>query len=359
MRGVKGIIHAIDYHTGGQPVRVLTGGLPPILGRTMREKADYVKNELDWIRTAVIHEPRGHKDMFAVILTEPCHPDADFGVIWIDNPGVYIGMCGHGTFGVAAMLADMGYVRRDDDPIVLTLDTPGGLVRVSIRRQPGPTTTTIENVPAFHLASATVDVEGVGPVPIDVAYGGLFFVQVDVDRLPPSLNLEQVETFVQLWPRLREATMRAVPLWHPQPQVQLEYTNSFFYQRRADGRTIKNVMVYGDGGIDRSPCGTGTCAYLATAVARGELAIGEEIRMIGSLGSEFRGRALESAPIGPDRMGIRPAITSPAFLSGTHQFILNEEDPLTYGFELPTDSGFRVASGAASGGARQASGSSL
>ena len=158
MQGIRGIIHATDYHTGGQPVRVLTGGLPPIHGRTMREKADYVKQHLDWIRTAVCHEPRGHRDMFAVILTEPCRPEADFGVIWIDNPGIYIGMCGHGTFGVAAMLADLGYVPRDQDPIALTLDTPGGLVRVSIRRQPGPTTTALENVPAFHLASAVVDV---------------------------------------------------------------------------------------------------------------------------------------------------------------------------------------------------------
>ena len=343
MRGIKGIIHAVDYHTGGQPVRVLTGGLPPIHGRTMREKANYVRDYLDWIRTAVDYEPRGHKDMFAVILTEPCHPQADFGVIWLDNPGGYIGMCGHGTFGVSAMLADMGYVRSDEDPLRLKLDTPGGLVSVTIRRKPGPTTTTLENVPAFHLASTVVEVEGVGPVPIDVSYGGLFFVQVDVDTLPQTLDVEQVETFVQLWPRLREATMRAVPLWHPEPQVQLEYTNSFFYQRRGNGREVKNVMVYGDGGkIDRSPCGTGTCAYMAMAVAKGELRPGEEIKMTGSLGSYFLGEALEEVSISADRRGIRPAITSPAFLSGTHQFILNEEDPLTLGFELPIDSGFRV-----------------
>src|SRR4051812_15474654 len=174
MKGVQGIIPAPAYHTGGQPVRVLTGGLPPIHGRTMREKADYVKHNLDWIRTAVVHEPRGHRDMFAVILTEPCHPEADFGVIWVDSPGIYIGMCGHGTFGVSAMLADLGYV-RGDDPLRVTLDTPGGLVRVKIRRQPGPTTTSLQNVPAFHLASAVVDVEGIGPIPLDVSYGGLFF----------------------------------------------------------------------------------------------------------------------------------------------------------------------------------------
>jgi proline racemase len=342
MKGVKGIIQAVDYHTGGQPVRVLTGGLPPIHGRTMREKADYVKRHLDWIRTAVCFEPRGHKDMFAVILTEPCDPRADFGVIWVDNPGVYIGMCGHGTFGVSAMLADLGYA-RGDDPLALALDTPGGLVHVTVRRQPGPTTTTLENVPAFHLASAVVDVDGLGQLPVDVSYGGLFFVQVDVDALPAQLDLEKIYTFVELWPKLRVAVQRAVPLWHPQPHVQLEYTNSFFYQRRDGGRAVKNVMVYGDGGkIDRSPCGTGTCAYMALVVARGELAVGEQITMYGSLGSHFLGRALAEVPIGPDRVGIRPEITSPAFLSGTHQLMLNEEDPLTLGFELPTDSGFRL-----------------
>src|SRR5207248_4876093 len=174
----------------------------------------------------------------------------------------------------------------------------------------GPTTTAPENVPAFHLAAAVLDVAGVGPVPVDVSYGGIYFIQVDVERLPAHLDAERVETFVRLWPALRAAAERSVPLWHPQSHVLKRYTNAFFYQRRAGGRQVKNVMVYGDGQVDRSPCGTGTCAYMAMAVAKDEQRVGDEITMVGGLGSEFLGRALQEVDIAPGRRGIRPEISS-------------------------------------------------
>lgn len=324
----------IDTHTGGNPTRTLISGLPELIGNTMSEKMLYMKKEYDWIRKLLMNEPRGHDVMSGVLLTEPCDPDADIGVIYIETGG-YLPMCGHDTIGVCTALTESGLIPVKEPVTSLTLDTPAGLVEVDILVENGKAVeVSFNNVPSFLLKSVTVDVEGIGELTADIAYGGNFYAIVDAKSVGLDLTPESASDIVAKAIKIRNAINETTEIAHPQyPFIRGLTHVEFFTDPTHEKADVKNTVVVPPGGIDRSPCGTGTSAKLAVLYANGEIETEEEFVHESIVGTLFKGRVLHETKIeGVD--AVVANISGSAWLMGMHRFFYNEEDPLREGFLL-------------------------
>lgn len=327
------LVTAIDTHTGGNPTRTVTSGAPPLIGNTMTEKMVYMRDHLDAFRRALMFEPRGHEVMSGCILTDPCDETADIGVVYIETGG-YLPMCGHDTIGVCTALIEGGIFPRDKT--TLRLDTPAGLVEAKLEIVDGKVTdVTFTNVPSFlYQADVTVDVDGIGAVHLDIAYGGNFYGIIRADSVGLKLDPKYASDIVQTAVRIREAVNRQVTVVHPEIPVIAGMTHVEFYgDPVTDGAHCRNTVVVPPGGIDRSPCGTGTSAKVATLYAKGELALGETFVHESIVGSIFKAKALQEVQTG-GRTGVIPQVSGAAWVTGLHQFVLNERDELKNGFLL-------------------------
>lgn len=327
------LISVVDSHTAGEPTRVIVGGIPYIPGHTITEKKFYLEQNLDYIRTAVMHEPRGHSDMFGSILTAPGDPRADMGIIFMDTGG-YLNMCGHGTIGAVTIMIETGMLKVVEPVTRVVLDTPAGLVTARAQVEDGAVReVTFENVPAFLFESGVVEVEGKN-IPVDVAFGGNFFAIVNAADLGLRVCPEQVKELKEIGMEILKEVNRKLTVRHPI----FTHINKIDLVEICDkpsvaGANIKNVVIFGKNQVDRSPCGTGTCAKLATLIAKGQLQINEELVNESILGTTFKGKALKAAQIGAYQ-GIIPQITGSAYITGLNNFVINKNDPLKYGFLL-------------------------
>lgn len=327
-------IKTIESHTMGEPTRIIYDGFPALSGATMMEKKQDLMDRWDWLRTAVMLEPRGHRDMFGALLTEPVHPEADFGVIFLDSGGC-LNMCGHGSIGVSAMAVDTGLVKADGPVANVCLDTPSGLIHAAVRVENGQSQdVTIQNVPAFlYLENQTVTLGDGREVLFDVSFGGSFFALVDADRLGLAIDPAQTDELVRLGMELRQRINDTVHVAHPYLDIHTVDLVEFYSRKAASGATMRNCVVFGDEQVDRSPCGTGTSAKLAALYAKGELGLNEPFIYESITGSRFQGVALREAEAGPHR-GIIPQITGRAYITGANRWLLRSDDPLKYGFLL-------------------------
>jgi proline racemase len=328
---VRHVFHTVDTHTGGNPTRTILSGVPRIPGKTMAEKMLYMKNELDWIRQVLMYEPRGHDVMSGAILTEPCHPQADVGVIYIETGG-YLPMCGHDTIGFCTALIETGTIAPTD---TLTLDTPAGLVKTKLEVERGKVkSVTFRNVPAFYDRTVTVDVKRIGPVTCDIAYGGNYYAITDARPLGLKLLPENAHAIVECAVMIRRAINAQCEVVHPVNSFIRGVTHVEFFTDPANTNAdVKNTVVVPPGGIDRSPCGTGTSAKLAVLFAKGEIAIGKQFVHESITGSLFCGKVLETVQVG-DKAGVVTEISGSAWLTGTHQFVISENEELPNGFLL-------------------------
>ncbi len=329
------IITTIDTHTGGEPTRVIVGGVPPLHGKNIVEKRDYFIKNFDYIRRALMLEPRGHKDMFGAILLPSTREDCEFGVIFIDSGGS-VDMCIHGTIGVATALVSTGMVQRKEPITEFKLDTCAGPVevKVSVERD-SIGEVTVRNVPSFLAYSGVeIDIPDVGTVPIDIAFGGNFYAIVRAQDIGIRVQPQYAEKISKLGVLIRDIVNREIRVEHPINK----YINTVKLVRIIDEpvnprATSRNVVVFGPGQIDRSPCGTGTSAEIAMRYAKGLLNMGEEIICESIIGTYFRGKAVAEVEVGNFKAVI-PEVTGRAFITGFHQFIIDEEDPLKEGFLL-------------------------
>lgn len=318
---LRRFVQVVDTHTAGEPTRVVLAGIPPIPGRTMEERRRWLAENADDFRRFLLREPRGHADMFGAIVTPPCSPGADFGVIFLDNGG-YLGMCGHGTIGVVTALASLGWIEGD----VVTLDTPSGLVHCHIHRDGnGVQAVTFRNVPSFYLTAV-----GWRGVPVHIAYGGNLFALVEASAVGIKLVRESLPEIVRLGMEIRRWVNGNHRFRHPATGGELVVELVEFYE---EGDPPRNVVVFGQGQVDRSPCGTGTCAKMAFLHARGLLGVGEEYRYRSILDTEFVGRIVAETEPGGTKAVI-PEITGSAFITGFGQLVLVEGDPFPSGFHL-------------------------
>lgn len=328
-------LNAIDSHTMGEPTRIITGGVPHIPGQTMAEKKAYLETQLDELRTSVMLEPRGHNDMFGSIITAPVNEEADFGIIFMDAGG-YLNMCGHGMIGAVTVAIETGMIKAVEPITTVKVDTPAGLIVAEARVESGKAkSVSIINVPAFlYKKDVKLNIDGFGEVLLDISFGGSFFAILDVKQLGLSVEPKNASQLSEWGLRLRDIINREVKVEHPE----LSHINKVdlveFYDSPSHPEAhYKNAVVFGQGQVDRSPCGTGTSAKLATLYAKGELKENEDFIYESILGTLFKGKIVGLTDVG-QYAAIKPEITGSAFITGFSQFVIDPEDPLKYGFSL-------------------------
>jgi len=342
-------ITTIDSHTAGECTRLVTSGLPPIAGDTMAEKLTNAEEDLAWLPGFLLLEPRGHKDMFGAILTPPCSPEADAGILFMDNQG-YEPMCGHAIIGTATTLLETGMSPMDGTETGVTLETPSGLVRAYAEIGDDKVrSVSFENVPAFvYRSGVTIEIPQVGTLTIDVVFGGLFFVFVDASELEIELIPGNAARLARLGMRILAVANREIEVRHPElPHIDRIIDLRFYVdEAREESRTelagstspdSRNVVVLGDHMIDRSPCGTGTSAEAALRHAEGRLEVGESFVTESIIGTQFIGTVVDETTVGSEAErfpAIIPRITGSACITGFHQFVLDPSDAFPEGFRL-------------------------
>lgn len=324
----------IDGHTCGNPVRLVTGGAPALAGGSMIERRAHFERDHDWVRTALMFEPRGHDVMSGSIVYPPTRPDCDVAILFIEVSGC-LAMCGHGTIGTVTFLIEHGLV-QPREPGVLRLDTPAGLVLAHyVQNGDAVESVTLTMVPSFlHSRDLSVEVPGLGEVRFDVAYGGNFYAIVESQGGYADLEALAPSDIQRLSPLLRARANEKYRFVHPEtPEIRGLSHVMWTGRPRMAGATARNAVFYGDKAIDRSPCGTGTAARMAQLVARGQLRIGETFVHESIIGTAFDGVALEPVKVGAYD-GIRPSVQGWARVTGHNTIFVNGRDPLRHGFIL-------------------------
>ncbi|HKW93809.1 MAG TPA: proline racemase family protein [Methylomirabilota bacterium] len=328
-------LSVVDYHTEGEPMRIVVDGAPSIPGATLMERSEHLAAHGRELLGFTLYEPRGHSAMCGAILTEPVTPGADAGVLFIEPLGP-VHMCGHGAIALGAMLVETGRVPAPGGAATVTLDTPAGVVSCRVATEAGrPTTVTIRNVPAFSAGlDLSVEVPGLGRVPFDLAYGGHFYALVEAAPLRLALEPKEAARLVDVGERIRLAIEAQVPLVHPaMPEARgLLYIQFHEPARRPDAQ-LRNAVVVAPAGLDRSPCGTGTSARLANLHARGRLRVGEEFGHESIIGTRFVGRIAGLTEVA-GTPAVVPEITGRAWMMGRATLSLDPTDPFPGGFLL-------------------------
>lgn len=324
-------LSVVDSHTLGEFARIVIGGMPELMGETMMEKKNYCKEHYDHIRTALMLEPRGHKDMFGAILTDPVHDEADFGVLFIDNE-MYVNMCGHGTIACATVAVEAGFVPAVEPYTEVILDAPSGLIRTQVKVENGKAVeVTLTNVPSF-LYKENMEIEiGGKKYQYDISFGGQFFAMVDAKQVGLDINEKTVNQFIDIGIEMMRKINEEHTMYHPSLPIKTVDVVEFYCEPHDADADLRNIVVFGNYQADRSPCGTGTSAKLAMLHARGELKVGETIVNESFMGSKFKGRIKELTTVG-GHPAVIPQITGSAYITGVGTYLIDPLDPLKYGF---------------------------
>jgi len=324
----------IDAHTCGNPVRVITGGGPDLRGTTMAEYREHFVSEYDWIRTALMFEPRGHDLMSGSIVYPPLRADTDLAILFIETSGC-LPMCGHGTIGTVTAVLEHGLV-KPATPGLLRLEVPAGRVDAHYTMEAGKVTSVrIINVPSYlHAEGISLDCPGLGRLRLDVAYGGNFYAIIEPQEAYRGLLDMSAGELVRYSPVIRELLNAEHSFVHPEdPRItglsHIQWTDAP-RQSAAHGR---NAVFYGAKAIDRSPCGTGTSARMAQLHARGRLREGEEFVHESIIGSLFRGRIESTTRVGRFS-AIVASIEGWARVTGINVIFVDDDDPYAHGFQV-------------------------
>jgi trans-L-3-hydroxyproline dehydratase len=328
-------VTTIDAHTAGEPFRIITGGLPELEGNTILERRRFMTDHLDYLRTALMWEPRGHADMYGCIITPPVSPGADFGVLFLHNEG-YSSMCGHGIIGVTTVTIETGMIPAVEPVTTVCIDTPAGLVTAYARMESGRVKSVyFHNVPSFVLAmDQTVDVPGLGPVRYDVAYGGAFYAFVRVEDLQVTTTPKDFSVLIEKGMAVKRAVMATGPITHPfEVDLSFLYGTIIIGPPHSEGAHSSNVCIFAEGEVDRCPTGTGVSARLALHYARQEIGVNEPIVIESILSTRFTGQVVEATTFGPHD-AIIPEVEGSAWITGRNEFLIDPADPLKDGFIL-------------------------
>ena len=329
-------IRTIDLHTGGEPLRVILDGFPALQGRNVLEYRRYVRANHDQLRRALMHEPRGHADMYGCLLLPPNDEKADFGILFMHNEG-YSTMCGHATIAIAILAVQMGWVVRQEPETPVVIDAPCGRLRAFVKIENGKIQGAyFHGVPSFVVGlGLQADVPGLGPVRYDLAYGGAFYAYVDARQIGLELVPANYSRIIQAGMQVKRAVMASPqPVEHPfEEDLSFLYGTIFIGGPVSAGIGSRNVCVFAEGEVDRSPTGSGVSGRLPIHYARGEIAIGETMTVESITGSVFKSSVVREIDYGPFR-AIIPCVEGTAFITGQHEFLIDPEDPFRNGFFL-------------------------
>ena len=324
----------IDAHTCGNPVRVVAGGAPLLPHVSMAEKREIFVRDHDWVRRALMFEPRGHDVMSGSILYPPTRPDCDLGVLFIEVSGC-LPMCGHGTIGTVTAAIEEGLVVPRQAGR-LAIEAPAGRIEVEYVQQ-GAYVEQVRlfNVPSYlHAAGVEIEVPGLGPLVIDLAYGGNFYAIVEPQPNWSGLDAMAADAILRLSPAVRRAAQAKLAPLHPEdPRIGGVSHVMWCDSPRNSRAHARNAVFYGDKAIDRSPCGTGSSARMAQLVAKGRLRPGEEFIHESIIGSTFECRVEGTVQLG-DRAAILPSVAGWARVFGHNTITVDDRDPLAHGFQL-------------------------
>jgi proline racemase len=341
------LITAIDLHAAGEPGRVITGGVLDVPGRTMFEKKQHFEAHADALRKRMLREPRGYPAANCNVVLPPTRPEAHAGFVIMEQVE-YPPMSGSNTICVATALLETGVVPAHEPTTELVLEAPAGLVRVRADVRAGKVTAvTFENVPAFavHL-DAPIEVTGLGTVTVDVAYGGMFYVIAEAAAVGLELRPDEGRDIVRLGEMIKAACAEQLPVVHPDnPAIAGVTIAEFSAPPTRPDAALKNTVVVSSGRLDwgrpaswtgvldRSPCGTGTCAKMATLHARGRLPLETDFVHEGILGTVFTGRLIAETRVGP-YPAVVPTISGQAWITGIAQYVLDPTDPFPEGYTV-------------------------
>ncbi|MFU8794526.1 MAG: proline racemase family protein [Dethiobacteria bacterium] len=326
---------AIDAHTGGEPLRIFAGDHPKIPGDTILEKRRYALKNIDYLRTATLWEPRGHADMYGCIITEPVTDDGHFGVLFTHNEG-YSSMCGHGIIAVTKVVLETELINIPFDSRQVNIDTPAGRVTAYPFWKDGSVTSvSFLNVPSFIYAAAeVVNVPGLGKINYDVAFGGAFYAFVDAEEAGVELNPGGFRKLIERGTLIKKAIMNESEIKHPF-EIDLGFLYGVIFVGKSEKASnhSRNVCVFADGEVDRSPTGTGVSARAAIHFSRGEITLNESFVVESILGTTFTGEVVEKTTFG-HHDAVIPKITGSAHICGINKLVIDPDDPLKHGFIL-------------------------
>jgi len=341
------MITAVDAHAAGEPGRVITGGVAHVPGDSMLEKKKYLEIHRDDIRKVMLNEPRGYPALCCNIILPPTIPEADAGYVIMEHTE-YPGMSGTNTICVATVLLETGILPMIEPVTEIILEAPAGLIKVRAQCQNGMVKqVTFLNVPAFavHL-DTVVEVPTIGPVTVDVAYGGMFYVIADAEQLGLALTADEGRDIVRLSEMIRAAADEQLPVSHPEtPEFSGITISQISGPAENNKGHRKNVVTVATGEfdwdrpatwtgvIDRSPCGTGTCAKMAVLHAKGQLSLHQDFYHEGILGTMFGGRLVDETRVG-DYPAVIPTISGQAWITGFANYVVDPEDPFPLGFTV-------------------------
>lgn len=323
----------IDGHTAGNPVRLVAGGAPLLRGASMTERRADFMARFDWIRTGLCFEPRGHDMMSGGFLYPPTLADTDFGILFMETSGC-LPMCGHGTIGMVTFSLEHGLI-TPRTPGKLRIEVPAGVIDIDYAINAGKVAwVRIRNVASYlAVRDLMIEVDGIGPLRIDVAYGGNYYAIVEPQTGYAGIDALGSAAILALSPKVREAVRAVFHPVHPlDPSINgvshVQWTDP--QDSKAHGR---NAVFYGDRAIDRSPCGTGTSARLAQLVATGRLQLGDSFEHQSIIGSRFTGRVEALSKVG-DFAAIIPSIEGCAYTTGFNTLWIDDAQPFAKGFQL-------------------------
>lgn len=332
-------IKTIDMHTGGEPLRVIVDGFPELKGDSVLAYRRYCKEHYDQLRTALMFEPRGHADMYGCILLPPNDSEGDFGILFLHNEG-YSTMCGHAIIAISTLAIEMNWVDVREGDNVLKIDAPCGRITSYVSVQDGKVTNVrFHCVPSFVVAlDKTVEVEGLGTVTYDLAYGGAFYAYVDLakNKFDFDLSPASYRALISKGMDIKHAVMKAdKDILHPfEDDLSFLYGTIFIDNTaQPSGADSRNVCIFAEGEVDRCPTGSGVSGRMAIHKKRKEIDFGETMTIESITGSIFSGSVISEEDYGGYK-AVTPQVEGTAHITGMHTFVIDPKDPMKDGFIL-------------------------
>jgi proline racemase len=337
-------IKTIDAHAAGEPLRLIVDGFPSPHGKTMLAKREWVRTHADHLRRALMLEPRGHADMYGAILTEPVMPGSHAGVLFMHNEG-YSTMCGHGIIAVTTMALERGLLMPGRDGTAIVYDSPAGTIRARARMGAGGAggagtsgvrveSVAFLNVPSFVLHGGLAVWLASRTIRADVAFGGAFYAIVDSEAVGLPIDAAHLPELRRAGMDIKDAIEAALTIVHPLDAGLTGIYGTIFTGPPSDETAdLRNVTIFADAEVDRSPCGTGTAAVMAVVDAMGLLGSERPFVHESLIGTRFKGRVASRTQVG-ELSAIVPEIEGSAWITGEHTFLIDDEDPLREGFRL-------------------------
>jgi len=333
-------VKTIDAHAAGEPLRLIVDGFPSPRGRTMLEKREWVRRHADHLRRALMLEPRGHADMYGAILTEPVAPGSHAGVLFMHNEG-YSTMCGHGIVAVTTIVLERGLLVPGGDGVSIVYDSPAGAIRARATLAAGGAGGPVRvervafvNVPSFVLHGGLAVKLASRTVRVDVAFGGAFYAIVDSEAVGLPIDAAHLPELRRVGMEIKHAIEAHHTIAHPlEPELRGIYGTIFTGPPSDERADLRNVTIFADAEVDRSPCGTGTAAVMAVIDAMGLLAADRPFAHESLIGTHFLGRVTSRTVVG-EHQAIVPEIEGSAWITGEHTFLVDQRDPLREGFRI-------------------------